>query len=66
MASQLSFSPRPWGCTDHTHPEEGAGNILPTPVGLYLKSPVREVTSPDSPHARGAVPGDGHDRKGLV
>ena len=51
-----TFSPRPWGCSVRANATEGAGGLLPTPVGMFRDDEHRLGRRAPSPHARGDVP----------
>ena len=56
LAYPNSFSPRPWGCSDHGRGAVRRRPLLPTPVGMFRSSAPRPSPTTASPHARGDVP----------
>ena len=48
-------SPRPWGCFGGIHPRCGRQCVFPTPVGVFLSEPRKQVVTNSLPHARGGV-----------
>ena len=54
--SRVSFSPRPWGCSERRHHRRHLRRLLPTPVGMFRAWSSTGTRRSSSPHARGDVP----------
>ena len=55
VARNHTSSPRPWGCFHVLASEAGAGDVFPTPVGVFLYKRLMSFPFLRLPHARGGV-----------
>ena len=53
--ARAASSPRPWGCFQPAGPARAAGQVFPTPVGVFPYTVRIQIRTEGLPHARGGV-----------